>query len=50
MNLQVMDALGVKKAFVLETSQGGWITLTLFSLICLDWGRGTGWIFRNLIR
>jgi len=26
MNLQVMDALGVKKAFVLGTSQGGWIT------------------------
>ena len=26
MNLQVMDALGVRKAFVLGTSQGGWIT------------------------
>lgn len=26
MNLQVMDALGIKKAFVLGTSQGGWIT------------------------
>lgn len=26
MNLQVMEALGVKKAFVLGTSQGGWIT------------------------
>jgi len=25
MNLQVMDALGVKKAFVLGTSQGGWV-------------------------
>jgi len=25
MNLQVMDALGVKKAFVLGTSQGGWM-------------------------
>ncbi|KAL8710428.1 MAG: hypothetical protein Q9220_005029 [cf. Caloplaca sp. 1 TL-2023] len=26
MNLQVMEALGVDKAFVLGTSQGGWIT------------------------
>lgn len=26
MNLQVMEALGVQKAFVLGTSQGGWIT------------------------
>ena len=26
MNLQVMDALGIKKAFVLGTSQGGWLT------------------------
>ena len=26
MNLQVMQALGVKKAFILGTSQGGWIT------------------------
>ena len=26
MSLQVMEALGVKKAFVLGTSQGGWIT------------------------
>ncbi|KAI9849023.1 MAG: hypothetical protein M1837_005914 [Sclerophora amabilis] len=26
MNLQVMDALGVRSAFVLGTSQGGWIT------------------------
>jgi pimeloyl-ACP methyl ester carboxylesterase len=26
MNLQVMEALGIKKAFVLGTSQGGWIT------------------------
>jgi len=26
MNLQVTEALGVKKAFVLGTSQGGWIT------------------------
>jgi len=25
MNLQVLDALGIKKAFVLGTSQGGWI-------------------------
>ncbi|KAJ6637506.1 putative aminoacrylate hydrolase RutD, partial [Pseudolycoriella hygida] len=29
MNLQVMDALGVKKAFVLGTSQGGWITVRM---------------------
>ena len=29
MNLQVMDALGIKKAFVLGTSQGGWITVRM---------------------
>jgi len=29
MNLQVMDALGVSKAFVLGTSQGGWITVRM---------------------
>ena len=29
MNLQVMDALGVDKAFVLGTSQGGWITVRM---------------------
>ena len=29
MNLQVMEALGVKKAFVLGTSQGGWVTVRM---------------------
>ena len=29
MNLQVMTALGVEKAFVLGTSQGGWITVRM---------------------
>ena len=29
MNLQVMDALGINKAFVLGTSQGGWITVRM---------------------
>lgn len=29
MNLEVMEALGVKKAFVLGTSQGGWITVRM---------------------
>ncbi|KAL8822591.1 MAG: hypothetical protein Q9191_006675 [Dirinaria sp. TL-2023a] len=29
MNLQVMEALGVKKAFVLGTSQGGWISVRM---------------------
>lgn len=29
MNLQVMDVLGIKKAFVLGTSQGGWITVRM---------------------
>jgi pimeloyl-ACP methyl ester carboxylesterase len=29
MNLQVMKALGIKKAFVLGTSQGGWITVRM---------------------
>jgi len=29
MNLQVMEALGVKKAFVLGTSQGGWICVRM---------------------
>jgi pimeloyl-ACP methyl ester carboxylesterase len=29
MNLQVMDALGIQKAFVLGTSQGGWITVRM---------------------
>lgn len=29
MNLEVMTALGVKKAFVLGTSQGGWITVRM---------------------
>jgi len=29
MNLQVLDALGIKKAFVLGTSQGGWITVRM---------------------
>lgn len=29
MNLQVMEVIGVKKAFVLGTSQGGWITVRM---------------------
>lgn len=29
MNLQVMEALGVEKAFVLGTSQGGWVTVRM---------------------
>lgn len=29
MNLQVLAALGIKKAFVLGTSQGGWITVRM---------------------
>ncbi|KAL8838539.1 MAG: hypothetical protein Q9170_002119 [Blastenia crenularia] len=29
MNLQVMEALGIEKAFVLGTSQGGWITVRM---------------------
>lgn len=29
MNLQVMEALGIKRAFVLGTSQGGWITVRM---------------------
>ncbi|KAL4912477.1 Alpha/Beta hydrolase protein [Aspergillus aurantiobrunneus] len=29
MNLQVLDALGIDKAFVLGTSQGGWITVEM---------------------
>ena len=29
MNIQVLDALGIKKAFVLGTSQGGWITVRM---------------------
>ncbi|KAI9753261.1 MAG: hypothetical protein M4579_005234 [Chaenotheca gracillima] len=29
MNLQVMDALGIERAFVLGTSQGGWITVRM---------------------
>lgn len=29
MNLQVMEALGIHKAFVLGTSQGGWITVRM---------------------
>lgn len=29
MNIQVMDALDIKKAFVLGTSQGGWITVRM---------------------
>ena len=29
MTLQVMEALGVEKAFVLGTSQGGWITVRM---------------------
>lgn len=29
MNLQVMEKLGVKKAFVLGTSQGGWVTVRM---------------------
>ena len=29
MNVQVMDALGIKEAFVLGTSQGGWITVRM---------------------
>lgn len=35
MNLEVMTALGVKKAFVLGTSQGGWITARM-ALIAPD--------------
>jgi len=29
MNHQVIEALGIKKAFVLGTSQGGWITVRM---------------------
>jgi pimeloyl-ACP methyl ester carboxylesterase len=29
MNIQVMEALGIQKAFVLGTSQGGWITVRM---------------------
>jgi pimeloyl-ACP methyl ester carboxylesterase len=29
MNLQVLDALGIEKTFVLGTSQGGWITVRM---------------------
>jgi pimeloyl-ACP methyl ester carboxylesterase len=29
MNLQVMEKLGVEKAFVLGTSQGGWVTVRM---------------------
>lgn len=29
MNCQVMEALGIKKAFVLGSSQGGWITVRM---------------------
>ncbi|KAK0104088.1 hypothetical protein ONS96_005188 [Cadophora gregata f. sp. sojae] len=29
MNIQVLSALGIKKAFVLGTSQGGWITVRM---------------------
>jgi pimeloyl-ACP methyl ester carboxylesterase len=29
MNLQVLDALGIKNAFVLGTSQGGWVTVQM---------------------
>ena len=29
MNLQVLDALNIDKAFVLGTSQGGWITVRM---------------------
>jgi len=35
MNIQVMDALGIKKAFVLGTSQGGWVTVRM-ALIAPD--------------
>jgi pimeloyl-ACP methyl ester carboxylesterase len=29
MNLQVLDAMGIEKAFVLGTSQGGWVTVQM---------------------
>lgn len=29
MNLQVMEALGVQRAFVMGTSQGGWVTVRM---------------------
>lgn len=29
MNLQVLDALGIAKAYVLGTSQGGWVTVQM---------------------
>lgn len=29
MNLQVLDALGIERAFVLGTSQGGWVTVQM---------------------
>lgn len=42
MNLQVMEALGVKKAFVLSTSQGGWITVRMALLVPDRVGQTTG--------
>lgn len=40
MNLQVMEGLGVEKAFVLGTSQGGWVTARMALLspskVCLS--------------
>lgn len=41
MNLQVMEALGVKKAFVLGTSQGGWITVRMALLAPEKVGRAS---------
>jgi pimeloyl-ACP methyl ester carboxylesterase len=38
MNLQVMDALGIPKAFVLGTSQGVWVTVRM-ALLALAKGR-----------
>ena len=35
MNIQVMDALGIKRAFALGTSQGGFITVRM-ALIAPD--------------
>jgi pimeloyl-ACP methyl ester carboxylesterase len=50
MNLQVMEKLGIEKAFVLGTSQGGWITVRMALLAPEKVGDNPAFLFKTIAR